>query len=276
LALRNAESARRHVARSARFARIGRGIIDGSITIVVQSITRLEDLVFDAKVWTDAHRLSTLAFGRAGMNRLGAFTIGIAITNSANGHVRGNIVGSIDFAIAIVIDAIANLHAVVSDVTLVFATRGIRIIEVPEAIAGSRAITRFDLALRIRIRTRSHTIVDAFGRAVDGHALLAAFAAIRRAGAKIDVFVFYAVAIVVLVVAQIVQVAGLDAVIFADLVIVEIEIILRAFVALANARQIARIGTRIALDRHDVAIEERGKAIVVARPTTLNAGEIDI
>jgi hypothetical protein len=151
LALRDAESTWRHVARSARFARIGRGIIDGPITIVVQTITRLEDLVFDAKVWTDAHRLSTLTFGRAGMNCFGAFAIGIAITNSANGHVRGNIVGGIDFAIAIVIDAIANFDAAIGDVALVFATRGIRIIEVPEAIARSRAITRFDLALRIRI-----------------------------------------------------------------------------------------------------------------------------
>jgi len=276
LALRDAESTRSDVARAARFTRIGRRIVDGPITIVVQTIAGLEDLVFDAEIRSDTHCLAALAFGRARMNRLGTFTIGIAITNGTNGHVRGNIVGRVDLAIAIVIDAVANLDAVVADVALVFATRGIRVIEVPEAIARSSAITRLNLALRIRIRTGRHAIVDAFGRTIDGHALLATLAAIRRAGAKIDVFVFDPITIIVFVVAKIVDVTGLDAVIFANLVVVEIVIILRAFVALANSRQISRIGARIALDGRDVAIQQCGEAIVVARPTTLNAGEIDI
>lgn len=189
------------------------------------------------------------------MNGLGAFAIGIAITNRTNGHIRGNVVRCVDLAIAIVIDAIADLDATIGDVALVFAPCRIRIIEVPKAIAWSGAITRQNLALRIRIRTRRHPIVDTLRRPVNRHALFSALAAIRGARAKIDVFVFDAVAIVVLVVAETVHITGLDAVIFTDLVVVEIVIVLRALVALANSRQISRIGAGVALHRGDVAVQ---------------------
>lgn len=276
LALRDAECTRRHVARAARFARVGRRVVDGSIAIVIEAIAGFQDLIFDAEVRADAYRLPTLAFGRARVNRFRAFAVGIAVTNRADRHICGNVIGGIDLAIAIVIDSVANFDPCVGDVALVFAPRGVGIVEVPKAITRSRAIAGLQLALRIGIRTRRHPIVDTFGGAIDGDALLATLAAIRGARAQIDVFIFDAIAIVVFVVAKIVNVTGLDAVIFADLVIVEIEIVLRAFVALANARQISRIGARIAFDRHDVAVQQLGKAIVIACTAALNASEVDV
>lgn len=276
LALRDAECTRRHVARAARFARVGRRVVDGSIAIVIEAIAGLQDLIFDAEIRANAYRLPTLAFGRSCVNRFRAFAVGIAVTNRANRHIGGNVIGCVDLAITIVIDSVADLDPAIGDVALVFATRGVGIIEVPETIARSGAVTGQELALRIRVRTRRHPIIDAFGCAIDRHTLLAALTAIRGARAQIDVFVFDAIAIVVLVIADIVHITGLDAVIFADLVIVEIEIILRAFVALTNTRKISRIGARIAFDRHDVAVQQLGEAIVIACTAALNAREVDV
>ncbi len=275
LALRHAERARRDVARSARTPDIGWRVIRGTIAIVVQTIACFEGLILDQQTGADAHGHTTLAFGCSGMDRRGTFAIGIAITHGPDGHVHRQVIGGIDFAVAIVVEPVAEFHAVVRDVALVFATRGVRIVEVPEAIPRTRAIALQNLALRIGVRARHRAIVDTLRCAMNGHAITAALAAIRGARAQIDVLVLDPVAIVVLVVADVIDVRTLDAVVFAGLVVVEVVIVLRTHVALAYAWLDSRSGTRRALDRRNFAVDQLGEAIVRTRAAPLNAREVD-
>ncbi len=201
LALRHAECTWSNVARSARSATIRGRVIDRAIAIIVQTITRFEVLILDDEVGANANDCTTLAFGRSCMDGRGTFPVRIAITNRTDVHVHRQVIGRIDFAIAIVIETVANLDAIVRDVALILASRGVGIVEVPKTITRGRAIALQNLALRIRFRARHRPIVDTLRCPVDRHASPTASTAIRRARTQIHVLVLDPIAIVILVIA---------------------------------------------------------------------------
>ncbi len=262
------------VAHAAGHAGVTGVVVHLAVAIVIFPVASLGDLPGNFDVHPDALVGVPDALERPRVGNQSTDTAPLRITpaDRADLAVARQIVGAVDETVAVVVDAVTTLLDVaVCRGALVFATRRVGSVEIDPARIALR-----DGAFRIgRVaRLSGHGRRRALGRSVESNAVVAANAAIRRAGAQVDVFVDGLVAIVILVVALGVVVGVLDAVIRALAIAVEVVPTRRACSACARAG-VAWNLVPIAANARWIDVREDRVAVVVTRSAVLRTVERD-